>query len=144
MGVMLRHPSFFFDPVIEFLYFRRGQRREWFVSDESLDLIFRHVAVGYQRAFSDGEDHILVKPLVKPLTQRHAAFLGEVNVTVEVDQLMELLEGTFLCLAKHRFVHGSAVVFMSDDDTTLPPSVSSFSDRAVALRSAFCHVSLLS
>ena len=130
---------FLLDFIIEFLHIGRGQRRDLLAPDEGLDLIFYHGAVGVQRTLADGEYHILVQPFIHPLAQRHAAFLGEVNVTVEVDELMELFQRAFLCLCECRLVHGRAVILVTDDDAGFPSPIRAFSYCAVALRSSFCH-----
>lgn len=103
---MFASTAFFLDLVIEFLNVCRCEGRELLVSDESLDLMFDHGAIGVKCTVTNGEYHILVQPFIQPLAECHSAFFGKVNVTVEVKKLMELLECAFLRFCECRLIYG--------------------------------------
>ena len=80
------------DLVIKFLNVSGRESRQLAISYEPFDLILRLASVAIKRAFSDGEYHILVEPLVHPLAECHSAIFGEVNVTVQLYDPSEFLQ----------------------------------------------------
>lgn len=55
-----------------------------------------HTAVSLYGTLTEGEHHIFIQPLVHPLAECHSAVLGEINVTVQLYELVELLQRAFL------------------------------------------------
>ena len=62
-----------------------------FLSYKPLYLVFGKASVAVKGGFSDGEYHILIEPLVHPHAKSHSTFFGEVNISVKVEKLVELL-----------------------------------------------------
>ena len=111
-----------------------------FIAQLWFDVVFDVAAVALEGTGSHRTRLVLCEPAIQPLTQRHAAVLGQLHITVALDVLVELVQQCLLRLGVDMTEQWFAVFPVADDDAALPASVFSLAHHAVAGRSSFCHV----
>ena len=117
-----------------------GEEGDLLVAQLRLDVVFDVAAVALEGTGPHRTRLVLREPTIQPLTQRHAAVLGQLHIPVALDVLVQLVQQCLLRLGIHMTEQRLAVFFVADDDAALPASVLPLSYHAVAGRSSFCHV----
>ena len=111
-----------------------------FVAQLWFDIVFDIAAIAFERTRPHRARLVLREPAIQPLTQRHAAVLGQLHITVTLDVLVQLVQQRLLRLGVDVTEQRFAIFFVADDDAALPASVVTPSHHAVTGRSSFCHV----
>ena len=111
-----------------------------FVAQLRLNVVFDVAAIAFERAGAHRARLVLCEPAIQPLTQRHAAVLGQFYVAVALDVLVELVQQRLLGLGVDMAEQRLAVFLVANDDAALPAPIVTLSHHAVTGRSSFCHV----
>ena len=111
-----------------------------FIAQLRLDVVFDVAAIAFERTGPYRARLVLREPAIQPLTQRHAAVLGQFHITVALDVLVELVQQCLLRLGVDMTEQRLAVFPVPNDDAPFPASVLPLAHHAVAGRSSFCHV----
>ena len=113
-----------------------------FIAQLWFDVVFDVAAVALEGTGPHRTRLVLCEPAIQPLTQRHAAVLGQLHITVALDVLVELVQQCLLRLGVDMTEQWFAVFFVADNDTPFPASVFPLAHHAVTGWSSFCHVFL--
>ena len=117
-----------------------GDEGYLFIAQLWFDVVFDIAAIAFERTGPHRTRLVLREPTIQPLTQRHAAVLGQLHIAVALDVLVQLVQQSFLGLGIHMTEQRLAVFPAADDDAALPAAVIPLAHHAVAGRSSFCHV----
>ena len=132
-------PSATLELVIHPLHVGGGNEGDLLVAKVGLDVKAHGGFVRLPRAFTDGEEHILVQPLVEPFSKRHLAVLGQLHTAVILDALMKLIEHLLLRFAVDVTVDRLAVILVTDDDPRFPLTTLLLTNHSVACRTFLWH-----
>lgn len=117
-----------------------GEEGDLLVAQLRLDVVFDVAAVALEGTGPHRARLVLRKPTIQPLTQRHAAVLGQLHIPVALDVLMEFVQQRLLRLGIDVAKQRLAVFPVPNDDAAFPSSIVTLSHHAVTGRSSFCHV----
>ena len=117
-----------------------GDEGDLLVAQLRLDIVFDVAAVALERTGPHRARLVLREPTIQPLTQRHAAVLGQLHIPVALDVLVQLVQQCLLRLGIHMTEQWLTVFPVPNDDAAFPSSIVTLSHHAVAGRSSFCHV----
>ena len=131
--------SLLLEPPVHPLDVLEADEGHLLVAQLGLDVAFDVAAVAVQGAGADGVRLVLRQPAVQPLTQSHAAVLGQVYITVVLDIAVELVQQLLLGLGVDVAENGLAVLLVTHHDAALPAAVLPLAHHPVAGWASLCH-----
>ena len=137
---MLTDAPFRFQAAVHPLDVLLGDEGDLLVAQLRLDVVFDVAAVALEGTGPHRARLVLRKPTIQPLTQRHAAVLGQLHIPVALDVLMEFVQQRLLRLGIDVAKQRLAVFPVPNDDAAFPSSIVTPSHHAVTGRPSFCHV----